>query len=119
MARFFPYIDSHLMSLHSSYALEQIPIKFSQQLNNVYGPAVRGDLAYISDSTGRWRYGHPLDSNAFRARKPIQLLIHPIWWIQEGETVTQKLEDWLYRDYLNSRSALRDFLPKLFKLSES
>ena len=119
LSKYFPYINTEIVSLHSSCDLDQIPIELFRQLNNVYGPAVRGETAYISDSTGRWRYGHPLESEAFSARKPIQLLTHPIWWIQEGETAAQKLERWLYSDYLNSRATLKEFLPKLFRLSES
>jgi hypothetical protein len=118
-SQFYPFINTRLVSLHSSSCdLNHMPIELSQQLNNVYGPAIRGETAYISDSTGRWRYGHPLDSQAFKTRKPIQLLTHPIWWVQEGETAAQKLERWLYSDYKNSRATLKDFLPKLFRLNE-
>jgi hypothetical protein len=95
-----------------------MPIDVLPELNTVYGSAVKGKVAYISDSTGRWRYGQPLESAAFKARKPIQLLTHPIWWIQEGETANQKLERWLYTDYDYNRATLREFLPKLFKLNE-
>jgi hypothetical protein len=119
LSQFYPYINTRLVSLHSSYDLNQMPIESFQQLNNVYGPAVRGEIAYISDSTGRWRYGHPLDSAAFHTQKPLQLLTHPIWWIQEGETATQKLEGWLYSDYQNSPATLKEFLPKLYKLGGS
>lgn len=119
LSQFYPYINTRLVSLHSSYDLNQMPIELFPQLDHVYGPAVRGEIAYISDSTGRWRYGHPLDSTAFHVRKPLQLLTHPIWWVQEGETATQKLECWLYSDYLNSHVTLKEFLPKLFKLDGS
>lgn len=118
LSQCFPYINTEIVSLHSSCDLNQIPIELFRQLNNVYGPAVRGEIAYISDSTGRWRYGHPLKSGAFSAHKPIQLLTHPIWWIQDGETAAQKLERWLYSDYLNGRATLKEFLPKLFRLNE-
>jgi len=118
MSQFYPYINTQLVSLHSPCDLNQMPIGLFQQLNNVYGAAVRGEMAFISDSTGRWRYGHPLDSEAFGARKPIQLLTHPIWWTQEGETATQKLERWLCSDHLNGRATLKEFLPKLFRLNE-
>lgn len=118
LSQYFPFINTELISLHSSYDLDQVPVELFQQLDNVYGPAVRRKMAYISDSTGRWRYGHPLNSVAFKTRQPIQLLTHPIWWTQEGETVTQKLEHWLYSDHLNDRATLREFLPKLFRLNE-
>lgn len=119
LSKFYPYINTQIVSLHSSCDLNQIPIESYQQLDNVYGTAVRGEMAYISDSTGRWRYGHPLDSEAFNTQKSIQLLTHPIWWIQEGETPSQKLERWLYSDFLNNRVTLKEFLPKLFRLSGS
>lgn len=118
LSTIYPYINTEIISLHSTCDLKQIPIELSQRLDNVYGPAVRGEMAYISDSTGRWRYGHPLESEAFKTRKPIQLLTHPIWWIQEGETAVQKLERWLYSDYLSSIATLKEFLPKLYRLDE-
>lgn len=117
-SRCFPHINTELVTLHSPYELERIPIQAIPELNRVYGSAVRGEVAYISDSTGRWRYGQPLDSEAFKTRKPIQLLTHPVWWIQEGETPGQKLDRWLYADCTVNRAALRNFLPKLFKLDE-
>jgi len=118
LSRCYPYINTQLVTLHSSYDLHRIPIASFQQLDNVYGSTVRGAVAYISDSTGRWRYGHPLDSEAFQTRKPIQLLTHPIWWVQAGETSTDKLERWLCADYQNDRATLKEFLPKLFRLNE-
>lgn len=118
VAQCFPSLNTELVSLHSPYPLNRIPIALSQQLENVYGAAVRGEMAYISDSTGRWRYGHPLASEAFKVHQPIQLLTHPIWWIQEGETAAQKLERWLYTDFQNDRTTLKAFLPKLFRLGE-
>jgi hypothetical protein len=118
LSRCYPFINTQLVSLHSSYDLHRIPIDLCQEFDNVYGSAVRGDVAYISDSTGRWRYGHPLESGAFQARKPIHLLTHPIWWVQAGEMATQKLERWLYSDYQHGRTTLKEFLPKLFRLTE-
>jgi hypothetical protein len=41
-------------------------------------------VKYISDSTGVWRYGSPLESNEFKFGKSIHLLIHPIWWFVDG-----------------------------------
>ena len=117
-SRFYPCINTEIASLHSSYDLHHMPVDSFQQIDNVYGSAVRGDVAYISDSTGRWRYGHPLESEAFNARKPIQLLTHPIWWVQGGETPTEKLERWLYSDFHSNCATLKQFLPKLFRLDE-
>ncbi|MFL5656265.1 MAG: hypothetical protein ACJ8CB_19050 [Ktedonobacteraceae bacterium] len=115
LAQFYPYINTQLASLHSPINLEQMPIASFAELQNVYGHIFSKEMTYISDSTGRWRSGHPLDSEAFHERRPIQLLTHPIWWIQVGETATQKLKCWLYKDYLNSLASAEEFLPKLFK----
>ena len=118
-AKFYPFINTWLVTLHSaSFDLQHTPIELSQELNNVYGHAVRGEIAYLSDSTGRWRYGHPLNSQAFKTRKPIQLLTHPVWWIQRGETAAKKLEHMLYSDYQQSCATLKEFMPKLFRLNE-
>ena len=118
LSKCYPSLNPEMITLHSSYDLHQMPLNAFPQLETVYGSAVRGEVAYISDSTGRWRYGHPLASQAFQMRKPIQLLTHPIWWVQAGETATEKLERWLYSDYQNDRATLKTFLPKLFRLNE-
>jgi hypothetical protein len=119
LSKFYPYIDTQIASLHSPRNLNQIRIESCQLINNVYGPIRRREMAYIADSRGEWRYGHPLSSEAFNARKPIQLLTHPIWWIQAGETAKEKVELWLRNDYLYSRLVLKEFLPKLFGHSET
>lgn len=54
--------------------------KLSAGLPHAYDKGLRQTAEYISDSTGEWRFGSPLDSQAFRARQPIHVLIHPIWW---------------------------------------
>lgn len=57
-------------------------------------PALSGDLPhshdrdlqaaadYVSDSGGRWEHGLPTDSEAFAARQPMHILVHPIWWAE-------------------------------------
>ncbi|GCE20952.1 hypothetical protein [Dictyobacter kobayashii] len=119
LSKFFPFVNTGVATLHSPVQIENLPIELFQPLNAVYGLTLRkGEIAYISDSTGRWRYGHPLDSEAFFTRKPIQLLTHPIWWVQEGETATAKLEAWFYQDYLHTSELAKTFLPKLYKAQQ-
>lgn len=40
-------------------------------------------MHYVADSRGIWRFGHPLDQAAFAQRRPMQILVHPIWWRDE------------------------------------
>ncbi|MDG2351234.1 MAG: hypothetical protein P8L35_00280 [Acidimicrobiales bacterium] len=47
---------------------------------HTYLPEYFERIFYCSDSTGQWRYGQPLESEAFMQKKPIHLLVHPIWW---------------------------------------
>lgn len=50
---------------------------------HTYEPRFFKDVAYVSDSNGGWHHGHPFDHPAFAAGEPIQLLTHPIWWMQD------------------------------------
>lgn len=50
---------------------------------HTYQPRFFGDIGYCSDSRGRWRHGHPLEHPAVEARKALQLLTHPIWWVHD------------------------------------
>lgn len=54
---------------------------------HTYEPQFYTDMAYVSDSRGEWRYGHPLDQAAVSKARPLQLLTHPIWW-REGPQLT-------------------------------
>jgi hypothetical protein len=118
LAHFYPYVKRDIASVHSPRTLSSIPVEEARPIYRVYYLAQRGDLAYISDSTGRWRYGHPLQSAAFREKKALQLLTHPIWWVAEGATPRQKLESWLYRSYEGNLELAKTFLPKLFGQQE-
>jgi hypothetical protein len=118
LSRFYPYINTQIASLHSPCDLNKLPIGSYRQLHNVYGSFLRKEVAYISDSTGRWLHSHPLDCQAFYTQKPIQLLTHPIWWFQQGETARKKLELWFQNDYMHTCAIAKEFLPKLFRLGE-
>lgn len=45
----------------------------------VYGSMAAGTCAYFSDSTGRWRWGHPGEISVHDQRA-MQVLTHPFWW---------------------------------------
>lgn len=59
--------------------LQGLAQKFARR-THAYEPRFFNEIAYVSDSTGLFRFGHPLDHPAFAGLKPLQLLTHPIWW---------------------------------------
>ncbi|MDR0910252.1 MAG: hypothetical protein LBM77_10865 [Spirochaetaceae bacterium] len=52
------------------------------------------DMRYFSDSGYKWREC-PLTSKEFAEGHNIQLLLHPIWWVYDGNTCEQKFEKFL------------------------
>ena len=61
-------------------------------------------LKYISDSTGKWRFGSPFESAEFQKNESFQLLIHPIWWMVEGNSNLDVLRNF-YRVSLIDKKA--------------
>jgi len=60
---------------------------------NSYEMVFREKFKYFSDSRGEWAYGHPLDSEAFRAGRHLHLCIHPVWWTTEPRTPAECLTE--------------------------
>jgi len=54
-------------------------------LPHAYGLKFFTQIDYCSDSRGRFHHGSPFDRAAFHDRAPMQLLLHPIWWMREAE----------------------------------
>jgi hypothetical protein len=50
-----------------------------------YEPRFFSDVGYVSDSSGGFFQGHPLDHPAVAAGRALQLLTHPIWWADDEE----------------------------------
>lgn len=63
--------------------------------HNVYAPPFFYDDCYTSDSTGRWRFDSPLESQWYKRKLSAQLLIHPIWWVTGRGMAKTKLQDYL------------------------
>ena len=62
---------------------------------HTYQPQFTQDMFYCADSQGRWRFGSPLESEAFKERKAIHLLVHPIWWIGQGSDPQSLLDGYV------------------------
>lgn len=82
-------------------SLQGIPNRLADRMH-AYQPQFFSDISYFSDSQGAFRFGHPLDSDAFRRKAAMQLLTHPIWWTREA--VSDRLD--LIDRFLEGRSAL-------------
>lgn len=67
-------------------------------LLNACMPEFTKKMAYLSDPQGVFMYGHPLESEAFKARKPMQLLTHAIWWSKTGMSPL-----WVLKSYMSER----------------
>ena len=65
------------------------------QLIGAYQNKYFKEIAYISDSGGSFRFGHPFDHKAFIGKQNIQLLIHPIWWMTKEINVIDKIKGFL------------------------
>lgn len=110
----YPFVNRHLVSVHSPIDFEQLKgLKHIAGIERVYGPVMSQQLFYFSDSGCCWRFGHPCDAQAYVEHRPIQLLTHPFWWVQEGDTPIQKLHNYFMdrqRGFVKEYSA---FFPKL------
>lgn len=67
----------------------------SYPLLNTYMEAFTKRIKYFSDSQGAFRFGHPVDSETFQQKRPIQILIHPIWWGDEAKAPLETLRGFI------------------------
>jgi hypothetical protein len=86
------HAEVDIISLHRPNPFFQ---EFDAPINGIehtYQSKYFRDIKYVSDSTGVWRFGHPFDTPEFAQQKTIHLLIHPIWWMLDGNTNLDKLK---------------------------
>jgi hypothetical protein len=82
---------------------------FSIGRPHTYEPAYFRNIGYCSDSQGSWRFGHPLDHEAVRAGRALQLLTHPVWWVGEsGQSVFERVEGVIEQDAARLRKTLAE-----------
>ena len=60
-------------------------------VENTYEKKYLKNIQYFADSGGSFRFGYPTQSSAFNNNDNIQLLIHPVWWIIDGNDVKNKV----------------------------
>jgi hypothetical protein len=68
-------------------------------LINAYSPRYTRDIGYSSDSRGSWRFGHPLEHPAVARNRAMQLLTHPMWWVDASGSPQATVERILNRRY--------------------
>jgi hypothetical protein len=71
---------------------------------HTYEPEYFTALKYVSDSGGAFHHGHPLADSAVQEGRPMHLLVHPVWWVAEGETPSETLRTW-QADHFNFLNA--------------
>lgn len=98
------------VSFHRPHpSLVDAPQKFFGDVRNAYHTSlVNGIAKYYSDSRGEWGHGYPLDSDAFKSGKPLQILTHPIWWRQACTAPFETMMRWLSDKDLRLKASVAD-----------
>jgi hypothetical protein len=65
---------------------------------HTYEPCFFHQVGYISDSSGAFFRGHPLDHPSVKNGRAIQLLTHPIWWHSNKATSANTALEQLRRE---------------------
>ena len=67
--------------------------------DHAYSNRFFNDFGYVSDSLGEWRFGSPEQHQAFGSGKGMQVLTHPIWWMTEGQTPSEKIKNFIAKTF--------------------
>lgn len=78
-----------LISIHKPNGLNINPLKMDI---STYSDRYSKDAKYFSDANCLWRYGYPAPQEEWRT---VQLMTHPIWWIIEGDSESEKCDNFI------------------------
>lgn len=84
-------VPVNIISLHRPNQFFQEYDSPIQGIEHTYQSKYFKDIKYFSDSTGQWRFGNPTESLEFLQKKSLHVLIHPVWWMIDGESNLGKL----------------------------
>jgi len=85
--------DINIISIHRpSEDFLKNPLNYFS-LATSYDEKFTKNINYFSDSGGSFKYGHPIDSKVFKKGLNIQLLIHPIWWINSKNSINETVNN--------------------------
>ena len=65
--------------------------KVSSPRKHTYIHLYNKKIKYFSDSNGKWKLGSPVESEEFKNRFPLHILVHPIWWNQNSTSAYETL----------------------------
>jgi hypothetical protein len=100
-------VEVRLVSFHkpNALALGGSPT-LTEPVPHAYERKFMDSMVYLADSYGFWRYGHPLEHEAFLERQSMNLAIHPIWWNEKTQSPLYSL----HRAMEEKRSDLREYM---------
>lgn len=100
LKKYCSYLNSGIVSFHRPgiKAKELLDYSLPKGTLHTYQKRFFLDTSYYSDSGGSWKYGNPIESDDYKNKKNMQILIHPFWWLEEGDTPLQKLSSYLSRN---------------------
>jgi len=73
---------------------------------HTYMKSLMSNVHYVSDSRGEWRYGHPCEQDAFKNKRPMQILTHPIWWGDSLESPNNRLLKFIHEKQIYTNNNL-------------
>ena len=105
---YYPYARSNVIALHQPNDFSSKP-KLPIGCLDVYGEQFFNNIEYASDSGGEWKYGYPLQRQAYRDKRSFQLLIHPIWWLSTADDQGKIAHELVENIRLNALQTLQQF----------
>ena len=82
----------NLVSMHRPLRLSELHIDPIRKIESTYSDRYSKDAKYFPDSNCLWRYGYPAPQEEWRA---VQLLTHPVWWMIEGDSESEKCDNFM------------------------
>ncbi len=98
-------IDIKVVSFHQP-SKQIINGDISIKQINTYDKNYFSDIFYISDSNMQWKAKDPICLIKEKKYEKIQLLVHPIWWINDGCTTEEKWMESIIRNFNNEQEQL-------------
>jgi hypothetical protein len=98
MQKYF-HVKVDAVSFHRPFDINYLKKLELSLYPHAYEPLFVEQYKYFADSRGKFRFGSPMESEAFLEKKNLQINIHPEWW-NETETDSLQTVDNYRKDYL-------------------